>query len=217
MPKPIPQPAFRRARQWGRRPSAPRLASLALAWLFSALAISGCAVTPVHRETLRPEAHLDAIRAVIESGDWVLIRGVTRPGNVISTATNMPFTHGSVYDKETDEVIEADSAGVHLSSLAKYISEASRIWVLKPAWATDANRPLAVARARSFIGRPYDYWGLIGLGMPDSYYCSELAIEAWRPFMAKGGNPIPPVISPGRLHHWGRVVYDSMEIGLGVP
>jgi hypothetical protein len=190
------------------------------AWLFSLLASLalcwGCAVKPVHRETQPVELNLDPVRAVIEAGDWVVIRGVTGPDNFIGTVTNMPFSHASVYDAENDSVIEADSHGVHVTSLADYLGSASRVWIIKPVWATPQTRPLAVKKARETVGKPYDFTGLLGLGLADSYYCSELAIAVWRPFMGRAQtNPIPLVISPGRLHHWGRVVYDSMEIGLG--
>ena len=211
MPTPMTNPAS----PW---PPPSRLTrALATLAFLAALALAGCAVVPVHRQTQPLEVNLDPVRAVIENGDWVVIRGVTGPDNFIGSMTNMPFSHASIYDFENDEVIESNKSGVHATSLADYLASASRVWIVKPVWATAANRPLAVARARSFIGRPYDFTGLIGLGLPDSYYCSELAIDAWRPFMGKAKtNPIPPVISPGRLHHWGRVVYDSMEIGLGI-
>jgi hypothetical protein len=177
---------------------------------------SGCAVKPIHRETQPIEKTLGPVREVIENGDWVIIRGVTGPDNFIGSVTNMPFSHASIYDAENDEVIEADSHGVHATPLAEYLGSGSRIWIVKPVWATPETRPLAVARARATLGRPYDYSGLLGLGLSDSYYCSELVVSAWRPFMGEAKvNPIPLVISPGRLHHWGRVVYDSLEIGLG--
>ncbi|MDR2442214.1 MAG: hypothetical protein LBE31_01680 [Deltaproteobacteria bacterium] len=177
----------------------------------------GCTVKAIHREGQPLEETIGPVRAVIEHGDWLVIRGTTGPDNFIGSVTNMPFSHSSIYDAENDQVIESDRQGVHVTPLTDYLSHAARIWVIKPMWATPETRPLAVELARSFVGRPYDFTGLIGLGLPDSYYCSEVAMSAWKPFMAKTkkSNPIPLVISPGRLHHWGRVVYDSMEIGLG--
>jgi hypothetical protein len=176
----------------------------------------GCAVKPIFHETQPLELNLGPVRAVIENGDWVVIRGVSGPDNFIGTVTNMPFSHASVYDLENDEVIEADSHGVHRTPLAEYLASASRVWIVKPIWATPETRPLAVRLARSLVGRPYDYTGLIGLGLSDSYYCSELAMSVYKPYMGEAEvNTIPLVVSPGRLHHWGRVVYDSMEIGLG--
>jgi hypothetical protein len=184
--------------------------------LVLSLTVSGCAVKPIHKRPQSLEVNLEPVRAVIENGDWVVIRGITGPDNFIGSVTNMPFSHASVYDLENDSVIEANSHGVHMTPLSEYLASASRVWILKPVWATKETRPLAVKEARDKVGRPYDFTGLIGLNLDDSYYCSELAIAAWRPFMGEAEvNPIPQVISPGRLHHWGRVVYDSMEIGLG--
>jgi hypothetical protein len=185
-------------------------------FLVAVIITTGCAVQPIADKTQPKEMNLGPVRAVIEHGDWLVIRGVTDPDNFIGSVTNMPFSHSAIYDKDNDEVVEADSHGVHLTSLEKFLGKAARVWVVKPIWATRETRPLAVARARSRVGLPYNYSGLIGLGLPDSYYCSELVIDAWLPFMAgEKVNPIPKVISPGRLHHWGRVVYDSLEIGLG--
>jgi hypothetical protein len=190
--------------------------TIALIIAVAALLASGCAVKPIFRDPQPIEMNLAPVRAVIEHGDWVVIRGVTGPDNFIGTMTNMPFSHSSIYDAENDVVVEANSHGVHLTPLAEYLASGSRVWVVKPMWATPETRPLAVDRARTRVGRPYDFTGVIGLGLPDSYYCSELVVDAWRPFMGDlVVNPIPRVISPGRLHHWGRVVYDSMEIGFG--
>lgn len=191
-------------------------ACLALLALAATTLLSGCAVKPVMRETQPLALNIGPVRAVIENGDWVVIRGVTGPDNFIGSVTNMPFSHASVYDEENDSVIEADSHGVHVTSLDDYIASAARVWILKPVWATPKTRPLAVAKARELVGKGYDYTGLIGLGLSDSYYCSELAISVWKPFMSDADtNPIPLVISPGRLHHWGKVAYDSLQTGLG--
>jgi hypothetical protein len=180
------------------------------------LSLSGCAVKAIHTVPQSLETNLEPVRAVIENGDWVVIRGVTGPDNFIGAITNMPFSHASVYDLENDAVIEANSKGVHATSLSDYLGSAARVWIVKPVWATPETRPLAVAEARKLIGKPYDYIGVIGLNLGDSYYCSELAIAVWRPFMGDAEtNPIPLVISPGHLRHWGRVVYDSLAIGLG--
>ncbi|MDR2140284.1 MAG: hypothetical protein LBR11_00550 [Deltaproteobacteria bacterium] len=187
-------------------------------WILALLAFSsGCAVKLAPDQPQPLSLNQAAVRAVLETGDWLVIRGLTGPDNFIIAVTNMPFSHAAIYDAENDEVIEADGRGVHRTALNDFLAKASRIWVLKPIWATPETRPLAVARARSLVGSSYDFTGLLGLGLESRYYCSELVISAWRPFMdpAQKINPIPRVISPGRLHHWGRVVYDSLGIGLG--
>jgi uncharacterized protein YycO len=191
---------------------------LARALVFSLVlvlpALSGCAVKPVRSVPQPLERNLGPVMAVIEDGDFVVIRGVDFPANFFGSVTNMPFSHASIYDAEYNQVIESEAEGVHVRPLADYIKKAQRVWIVKPVWATPENRHKAVERARSRIGRPYDFTGIIGLSLPDSYYCTELVIDAWRPFMGgEEDNPVPPVISPGRIHHWGRVAYDSMEIG----
>jgi hypothetical protein len=195
----------------------PRKAWAAMACFFSLFPLAACAVRPVSSVPQRVEGNLGPILAVIETGDWLVARGTHGPDNFISSVTNMPFSHAAVYDAETGEVVEAVAKGVVVATLEDFLGRSSRVWVVKPVWATPENRPKAVARARANVGRKYNYLGLLGLSIvPGTYYCSELAIDAWRPFMDKGeDNPIPLVVSPGRLHHWGRVVYDSMEIGPG--
>ncbi|MDR1657124.1 MAG: hypothetical protein LBT47_06155 [Deltaproteobacteria bacterium] len=190
--------------------------SLIFLFLWGCFFLSGCAVKAIVKEPQPVELNLEQVRAVIESGDWLVTRETTIPGNFFGTLTNMPFSHAAVYDAENDQVIESERHGVHQSTLEDFLARASRIWVLKPVWATPETRPLVVALARSLVGRPYDFTGLIGLNLDDRYYCSELVISVWKPFMGDTvTNTIPPVVAPGQLHHWGRVVYDSIEIGLG--
>lgn len=189
----------------------------ALLFLLAVLLLAGgCAVMTGSPAPQPLGLTMGPVRAALEHGDWVVIREAKGTGNFIGTVTNMPFSHSGIYDAENDKMIEADASGVHFSTLAHFLEKASRVWVVKPVWATPERRPAAVERARARVGRPYDYLGLLGLPVPDAYYCSELVIDAWRPFIGGlGANPIPPVISPGRLHHWGRVAYDSLELGLG--
>ena len=66
----------------------------------------------------------------------------------------------------------------------------------------------ALAKARALVGRPYDFLGLIGLDVPDSFYCSELTLEVYRPFI-RPGDVVPRPVEPGQHYFWGRVLYDS--------
>jgi hypothetical protein len=45
-------------------------------------------------------------------------------------------------------------------------------------------------------------------GHPDRYYCSGLAIEIYRPYIREN-DLVPRPVEPGRLHYWGRILYDS--------
>jgi hypothetical protein len=75
-------------------------------------------------------------------------------------------------------------------------------------WASETSAGVAVAKARSLVGRQYDFLGLIGLNIPDTYYCSELALEVYRPFI-RAHDVIPRPIEPGQLHYYGRILFDS--------
>jgi hypothetical protein len=48
----------------------------------------------------------------------------------------------------------------------------------------------------------------VGLSIPNEYYCSELAVEIYRPWVREG-DIIPRPVAPGQLHYWGKVVYDT--------
>jgi hypothetical protein len=46
--------------------------------------------------------------------------------------------------------------------------------------------------------------------MSDRYYCTELAIAAYRPFIKETpDNPIPHTIMPGQMYHWGQIIFDT--------
>lgn len=197
--------------------------------------LSGCAVQPlVDRDMVVSHPVEQAeISQVLENGDWIVIRGVTGPDNFIATVTNTPLSHASIYDAENNQIIEADSTGVHTTPLVKYMSKAHRLLVIRPMWAdrqaymsggkeleAESNAREAVELARSWLGKPYNYTGLVGVNVPDRYYCTQLALMSYKPAMdrikaghGKGGgkpkNPLPLVIEPGQMYHWGRIVYDS--------
>ena len=175
--------------------------------------LAGCAVKPVigEQNAINPTSDKDIIYNILKNGDWLVIRGIKEADNFISVATNMPFSHAAIYDKENNLVIESDSSGVHTTNFDEFLAKSYRLLVVRPMWANETTTPIAVKNAREMIGKKYNYTGLIGIDFPDSYYCTQVAIESYRPFIDENStiNPIPQVISPGRMHHWGRVVYDS--------
>jgi len=178
--------------------------------LFLAGGCSG-AVRPkvLPAEALKVEKIGPEVKRLLNNGDWLVIRGLTGPDQVVATATNMPFSHAAIYDRARKSVIEADGSGVHLTSLDDFLAKAQRLMIIRPYWATPETAEQAVARAESLLGRGYNYSGLIGLGSPGRYYCTQLAVHVYEPFMDKKPNPIPRVIAPGQMHHWGRIIYDS--------
>jgi len=175
------------------------------------LALTACAVNP--KVTAIPAAYpveiAAAVRAHARHGDWLVIRGQHATDNFVATVTNMPLSHAAVFDHEHDRVIEAEGIGVHATALDAFVAKSERLLVIRPIWADDAERAeAAVERARELIGRRYDYLGLLGVNASARYYCTELAVSVYAPEQPPG-NPIPPVIAPGQLYHWGTIVYDS--------
>ena len=173
---------------------------------------ASCAVKPIipPSDTLDPQNHADILKNVLQHGDWLVTRGVHGADNFVATVTRMPFSHASIYDAEHDGVIEAEGVGVHRTPLEEFITKSQRILVIRPMWATGENMHGAVQRARNWIGKGYNFTGLAGLGTPDRYYCSQLCIEAYRPFITENpDNPIPLIVPPGNMYFWGRILYDS--------
>ncbi len=153
-------------------------------------------------------AILERVKASGRSGDWLVIRGYHNTDHLVAAATNSPFTHAAVLDLERGEVIEAEAQGVHTSKLADFVHKAHRLLVIRPAWSDARSGPLALDSARLLVGKKYDFLGTVGLGHPDRYYCTELAVAVYRPFM-RDKVVLPPVIEPGQLYYWGKVIYDS--------
>lgn len=157
----------------------------------------------------RAAATVDALHALGRSGDWVVRRGYHGTDHAIAALTNAPFSHAALLDLDQDQVIEADGqGGVHLTPLKDFALASHRVWLLRPAWSTPERGLKAVVAARLWVGRKYDFTGLTGLNNPNRLYCSELCIQAYRPWIPKR-TPIPPVIPPGTLHDWATVLWDS--------
>lgn len=172
--------------------------------------VRACAVKTIvdPADTLKDASTLDSVRMVLRHGDWLASRGVHGTDNFVATVTNADLSHAAIYDANHDEVIEAEGKGVHTSSLADFLAKSKRVQVLRPIWASEEKSAQAVENARGFIGKGYNYTGLVGINTPDRYYCSQLVVRVYEPF-EKPENPLPPVIKPSQLYHWGRILYDS--------
>ena len=153
---------------------------------------------------------LDELRRLGRDGDWLVIRGYHATDNMVSVATNTPWSHAAVLDKDRDQVVEAEGKGVHTTSLADFVSKSHRLLLVRSNWATDKSSVEAVLNARRWVGKGYDFLGVIGLDIPDRYYCSELAIAVYRPHIPSG-TYVPRPVTPAQLHYWGRILYDSGE------
>ena len=192
-------------------PTIARLAVLVLLW--ASLLLAGCAVKPImgSKHTLAPERYVPILRSTLRHGDWIVMRTVRIVGNMVATVTQKPFSHAALYDAEHDSAIEATAYGVHRASLEDLLRKSQRVLVIRPLWASEANSRIAVERARGLLGKSYDYTGLVGLGARDRYYCTELCLEGYRPFISKKepDNPLPRIIQPGEMYFWGTIVYDT--------
>jgi len=180
--------------------------------LLLGLACSRPLVAPKLPEELRAQRSEALVTALHQSGrpgDWIVRRGEHKTDNAIALLTNSPFSHAALLDAERDQVIEADGkGGVHITPLTEFARASQRVWLLRPFWYTAENGQTAIQKARELVGRKYDYPGLVGLDVKDSYYCSELCVDVYRPVIPKG-TLIPPVIPPGIMHDWATVLWDS--------
>ena len=183
--------------------------------MFVVAVLCGCTATRFSEQQVAPNARADRdtdtvarVRALGRNGDWLVIRGYHVSDNLIATLTNSPFSHAAVLDLDEDRVIEAESKGVHVTSLAEFVAKSHRLLLIRPVWSDANTADAALQKARRLVGRPYDFIGLIGLDVPDRYYCSELTVEVYRPFISSE-TIVPRPVEPGKLHYWGRVLYDS--------
>lgn len=178
------------------------------------LACGGCATrfaehrAPAALRAAADEATTAELRRLGRNGDWLVVRGYHLSDDLVATLTNKPFSHAAVLDLEGDRVIEAESIGVHFTPLAEFVARSHRLMLVRPMWADERSREAAVSKARAVVGRPYDFLGLIGLDVPDRFYCSGLAVEIYRPLIRER-DLVPHPVEPGQLHYWGRILFDS--------
>jgi uncharacterized protein YycO len=164
---------------------------------------------PLAKANQQNRTLLIGIKAHGRNGDWVLVRGYTQVADIIADITGGLFSHVGILDKNLNQVIESNHTGVHATPLAAFASEQYRIMIIRPKWRKSAKIGRAVTEcARKLIGKPYDFTGLIGLPMPDKYYCTELVTNVYKPYMTPD-DKMPAVIPPISVLNWGRIIYDS--------
>lgn len=175
--------------------------------------LQGCTTPVVVRPPADHEARaalgLEQVTRLGRPGDWLVMRGYHATDNLVAAVTAEPFSHVAVLDPERNQVIEAEGKGLRTASLADFMLRAHRVILMRPMWATTPERQrAAVEKARSLVGRPYDFTGLIGLNVADRYYCSELAVAVYAPHASRKDR-LPLVIPPGDMHHWATILWDS--------
>ena len=189
------------------RPAALLLAALLVPALACAARRTVSPPPPDLRAAREAEA-AERVAALGRDGDWLVIRGYKPSDDAVVVATNMPFSHGALYDAFRREALEADGSGVHATPLEAFVRKAHRLLLVRPAWAAGGAGERAVARARQHLGRAYDYGGVVGLDDPGKFYCTELVVSVYRDRIPDNER-VPPVVAPGQLLYYGTVLYDS--------
>jgi len=99
------------------------------------------------------------------------------------------------------------STGVRVTPLRALIGQAHRMQIVRPAgWTPEAGRA-AVARARGYVGRKYDWLGLVAAQDDKRFYCTELAVDCYGG--RKAGWKLGPIIFPAAMASLGTLVFDS--------
>jgi hypothetical protein len=142
-----------------------------------------------------------------EQGYWLVVRGTHIGDQVVAAGSAGELTHAALLDRESGTVIEAIGKGVIETPVSELVAQAHRLVIVRPRDYDAAEGTRAVARARSHLGYGYDWFGTLGLGARDRFYCTELAVDAYRA-REKGWMP-PGVIHPEHMERYGDVVFDS--------
>ncbi len=186
------------------------------AWLLPSVVMLVCAGCAHPAATLKPAADLraaqnqriiEAVTSLGRDGDWLVVRGYKPTDDLIAGLVNAPISHVGLLDLGRRQVIEADSSGVHATPLESFVDHSHRLILVRPIW-SEEGRQAALGKARALVGKPYDFLGLVGLDVPERYYCSELAIRVYADFQREC-HDIPRVIEPGFLYLWGSILFDS--------
>jgi len=156
--------------------------------------------------SLRTDAWIAEVHGKARAGYWLAVRGTHPSDQLVAAMTAAELTHVALYDAERDEVIEAVGRGVLRTPLRELLAHARRLQIIRPRGYTDEAGRAAVAHAATRVGSSYDFLGTVGLPQERTYYCSELAIEAWR---GRERGLVEGVLHPERMHELGEVVFDS--------
>ena len=125
----------------------------------------------------------------------------------MAALTRATLSHAVVFDKQTEEVIEAVSSGVRVTPLRVLLAQAHRLQIIRPPGWTPEAGAAAVARARARVGRKYDWLGLVGAQDDKRFYCTELAVDCYEG--RKAGWKVGAVIFPADMQTIGTLTFDS--------
>jgi protein tyrosine phosphatase (PTP) superfamily phosphohydrolase (DUF442 family) len=150
---------------------------------------------------------MQLVKEKADHGDWLVVRG-SHPGDQAVVAATLGWlSHAAVLDKEKGEVIEALAGGVQVTPLRKLLASAHRLLIVRPpGWTAEEGRA-AVARARTRVGQKYDWLGLVGAQQDARFYCTELAVDAYRGRERKW--KLGRIIFPADVPQLGTVLHDT--------
>jgi hypothetical protein len=179
-------------------------------WCSTALAdVPGVPIQAPHGAAAEAETDrwMKIVREKGDHGGWLVVRGTHVGDNAVGAVTLGQLTHAAVLDKEKEEVIEAVAKGVQVTPLRALLASAHRLEVVRPPGWTAEEGKKAVARARSRVGQKYDWLGLVGAENDGRYYCTELAVDAYRG--RERGWKLHRIIFPADVPKLGNVMFDS--------
>ena len=176
-------------------------------------AFTGCAgLNGLVRKTgPKYEAEIQSWQKAIDNeggnGMWLVSRGYRKGDDMVAILSGSSFSHVSILDTEKGEVIESLWNGNVTNSIANFVEISHRVVLVKPEGWTPETGGEALAKARSQLGKKYDFSGLLGLPSSNRWYCSELASWCWGRQPDRKG----PwhVIHPRRLTKMGTILFDS--------
>ena len=164
--------------------------------------------TPTGPDAAHLTAHwIDVVHRRAEQGYWIVVRGTHIGDQAVAAGSAGVFTHAAVYDARADEVVEAVGSGVHAEPVEDLLAQSYRFQIIRPRDYDETEGVAAVARARSRIGYSYDWLGTLGLQSDRRFYCTELAVDAYRA-RERGWMP-SGVIHPEHMVRYGALVFDS--------
>ena len=165
----------------------------------------------IHKTGPKYEAETQSWQHAIESkggnGMWLVTRAYRRGNDLIAISTFSSYAHVGILDHDQGVVIESLSRGNVATPLQKFLCVSHRVVLVQPESWTPEKGGVALAKARSQLGKKYDFCGLIGFPNTERWYCSELAAWSW----GWESDRLGPwhVIHPRRHLKMGSILFES--------
>jgi len=161
------------------------------------------------KHDLQTKTFYEKISGLVKNGDWLVTRGYHISDQIVTTATWSDFSHVVIYDSLNNQIIEAEGKGIHTTPLLDFVDKSHQLVLIQPKWAnSSATRAEAVKNALDKVGKQYDFLGTVGINDSERWYCSELAVYAYKKYFTPA-DKFPPVLLPSEMKNWGNVIYDS--------